>query len=250
MHVNDQKLFYGDNGIGIVLIHGVTSGSAQMLSFAQMLNDYGYSVHCVNIAGHGTYPQELLRTSWEDAVDKAFYDYDQMKKHYDKVYIGGLSMGGCLSLAVASRRDDIDGVISVSAPMQLDPTCFVMADYPEGQTYFHRDMAGKQGTARRYHIHYEQIAVKVLGELKGLMAHLNEDGILEQVRCPVFIAQALDDQLAVPTSGREILRRISSSNKHLYEPAVAGHNMPMNEGRFGLMQDLVPWLNEMDHILE
>lgn len=30
MYTNDQKLFYGDNGIGIVLIHGVTSGCAQM----------------------------------------------------------------------------------------------------------------------------------------------------------------------------------------------------------------------------
>lgn len=123
-----------------------------------MLNDYGYSVHCVNIAGHGTYPQELLRTSWEDAVDKAWYDYDLMKNHYDKVYIGGLSMGGCLSLALASRREDIDGVISLSTPMWLDPSSFIMDDY-------------------------------------------------------------------------------------------AGHNMPMNEGRFALMQKLVPWLNDMDGIL-
>lgn len=249
MHTNDQRMFYGDNGIGIVLIHGITSGCAQLIPLARMLNDYGYSIHCVNIAGHGTYPQELLRTSWEDAVDKAWYDYDQMKKHYDKVYVGGLSMGGCLSLALASRRDDVDGVISISAPMALDPTCFIMDDYPDGQTWFHRDLAGKEGIARTYHIHYEDIAIRVFDELKGLIAYLKQDGILEEVQCPTFIAQALDDQLAVPSSGREIYDRLSSANRHLYEVAVAGHNMPMNEGRFGLMQNLVPWLNEMDGIL-
>ena len=121
MHTNDQQLLYGDNGIGIVLIHGVTSGCAQMVPLGKMLNDYGYSVHCVNIAGHGTYPQELLRTSWKDAIDKACYDYDRMKANYEKVYIGGLSMGGCLSLALAAQRDDIDGVISMSAPSGLCP---------------------------------------------------------------------------------------------------------------------------------
>ena len=65
MHCNDQLYLPGDNGIGIVLIHGISSGCAQMIPLGKMLNDYGYSVHCVNIAGHGTYPQELLRTSFE-----------------------------------------------------------------------------------------------------------------------------------------------------------------------------------------
>ncbi len=249
MHTNDQQLFYGDNGIGIVLIHGVTSGCAQMIPLARMLNDYGYSVHCVNVAGHGTYPQELLRTSWEDAVDKAWYDYDQMKAHYEKVYIGGMSMGGALGLTLASRREDVDGVLSISTPMEFDPSCFVVAEYPPEQVYFHREMAGKQGTARTYHIHYEDIAVRVFGELKGLVDHLNEDGVLERVKCPVFAAQSLDDTIAVPTSGRKIISRISSENKFLYEAPVSGHNMPMNEGRFGLIQSLVPWLDAMDGIL-
>lgn len=250
MHTNDQKLFYGDNGVGIVLIHGVTSGCAQMIPLARMLNDYGYSVHCVNIAGHGTYPQELLRTSWEDTIDKAWYDYDQMKAHYDKVYVGGMSMGGALGLALAARREDVDGVISVSTPMAMDPNCFVMAEYPSDQLYFHRDMAGKQGTARAYHIHYEDIAIRVFGELRNLMAYLNQEGVLEKVHCPTFIAQALDDQMADPSSGKQIYDRISSENKFLYEAPVAGHNMPMNEGRFGLIQSLVPWLDQMDGILK
>ncbi|MBR2532850.1 MAG: alpha/beta fold hydrolase [Lachnospiraceae bacterium] len=249
MYTNDQQLFYGDNGIGIVLIHGVTSGCAQMVPMGRMLQDYGYSVHCVNIAGHGTYPGELLRTSWEDAVDKAWYDYDQMKANYDKVYIGGLSMGGCLSLALAARRDDIDGVISISSPLYLDPGCFIAGEYPAEQTYFHRAMTGKEGTARRYHIHYEDIPIKVFGELKGLISYLNIPGVLEKVDCPVFIAQALDDQIAQPASGKKIFDRISSTDKYLYEVPTAGHNMPMNEGRFGLVQSIVAWLDRMDGIL-
>ncbi|MBR3169767.1 MAG: alpha/beta fold hydrolase [Lachnospiraceae bacterium] len=249
IYTNDQKLFCGDNGIGIVLLHGVTSGCAQMIPLGRILNDYGYTVHCVNIAGHGTYPQELLRTSWEDAIDKAWFDYDFMKSHFDKVYIGGFSMGGCLALALASRRDDVDGVISMSAPLAINPSSIFAGGYPAEQVYLHRDPAGKQGTARRYHIHYEDIATRVFEELKGLLAYLNEDGVLESIRCPAFIAQALDDEVAMSFSGKEIFRRVSSENKYLYEAKEAGHKMPMNEGRFGLIQHLAPWLDRMDGIL-
>ncbi len=249
MHTNDQLLLYGDNGIGIVLIHGVTSGCAQMVPLGKMLNDYGYSVHCVNIAGHGTYPQELLRTSFEDAIDKARYDYDAMKRHYKKVYVGGLSMGGCLSLALASRFEDVDGIISMSAPLRLMPECFIALPYPEDQVYLHRPMEGKVGTAKQYHIHYEDIALKAFAEIKGLMKYLNTEGVLEKIQCPAFVAQAQDDEVADPASGREIMKRISSEDSCFYEPATAGHLMPMNEGRFGLMQKLVPWLDRQDHIL-
>lgn len=250
IYTNDQTLFQGDNGIGIVLLHGVTSGCAQMIPLARTLNDYGYTVHCVNIAGHGTYPQELLRTSWEDAVDKAWYDYDFMKSHFDKVYIGGMSMGGCLSLALASRRNDVDGVISMSAPLAINPASIFAGGFPADQVYYHRDPGGKQGTARRYHIHYVDIATRIFEELKGLLAYLNQDGVLESIECPTFVAQALDDEVAMPYSGKEIYRRLSSADKYLYEAEAAGHSMPLNEGRFAMIQRLVPWLDKMDGILD
>lgn len=221
-----------------------------MVPLGKMLTDYGYSVHCVNIAGHGTYPQELLRTSYEDMIEKASYDYDQMKKHYKKVYIGGLSMGGCLSLALASRRRDVDGVISISAPMKLVPNTFLTQTYPEDQVYYHRPLEGKVGTAKKYHIHYEEVAIKVFKELENLINELNQEGVLEKIACPVFIAQAQDDDIADPESGKEIAKRILSKQTKLFEPIIAGHNMAFNEGRLGLFEELVPWLQSQDGILD
>lgn len=55
MQTNDQKFYEGTNGIAVLLIHGITSGAAQMIPMAKFLNDYGYSVWSVNLAGHGTY---------------------------------------------------------------------------------------------------------------------------------------------------------------------------------------------------
>lgn len=56
MQTNDQKFYEGTNESAVLLIHGITSGAAQMIPMAKFLNDYGYSVWSVNLAGHGTYP--------------------------------------------------------------------------------------------------------------------------------------------------------------------------------------------------
>ncbi len=242
MHFNDQLLLEGDNGKAILLMHGISSGCAQMIPFGKMLNDYGYTVHCVNIAGHGTYPRELLRTSWTDMIDKAEYDFEQMRKHFDQVYVGGLSMGGCLALALGAKRTDLAGILSVSSPVQMLPGNFVTELYAPDEEFIHRDLAGKEGIARYYHIHYEEIAVRVCDELMNLMAYLREDGVLEKVTCPAFIAQAKDDNMADPASAKYIYDRIRSRDKVLYQPETGQHNLSFNEGRFDLMKAAVSFL--------
>ena len=37
MHCNDQLYLPGDNGIGIVLIHGISSGWAKMIPLGKMI---------------------------------------------------------------------------------------------------------------------------------------------------------------------------------------------------------------------
>ena len=71
MQTNDQKFYEGTNGSAVLLIHGITSGAAQMIPMAKFLNDYGYSVWSVNLAGHGTYPEDLLHTTCDDMIRKA-----------------------------------------------------------------------------------------------------------------------------------------------------------------------------------
>lgn len=242
MHTNNQLFMEGSNGKAILLMHGISSGCAQMIPLGKMLNDYGYSVHCVNIAGHGTYPGDLLHTSYKDMIEKAEYDFVTLKKHYDQVYVGGLSMGGCLSLALAARRQDLAGVVSISSPTRMLPGNFVTAAYPSDQQFIHRDLAGKVGIAQYYHIHYEEIAVRVTKELLALIEYLRTDGELEKITCPALIAQAQDDNMADPQSCRYIFDRISSQNKTLYNPQEGGHNLPFTEGRFDLLKAVIGFL--------
>lgn len=231
MQTNDQVFFEGINGKAILLIHGITSGAAQMIPMARFLNDYGYSVWSVNLAGHGTYPEDLLHTTCEDMLSKAEYDYLYLKKRYNKVFIGGLSTGGCLSLYLANKYPEISGIIPISAPLRLVKGTFITNTYPEDQIYFHRSMDGKVGLFKQYHIHYEDIAVSIFNELDRLTKLLLEDGFIEKIECPTIVIQAKDDAVADPTSAPEIFSRLSSKNKALYTPEYGEHNIVLTEGR-------------------
>ena len=242
MNTNNQLFLEGYNGEAILLLHGISSGCAQMIPLGRMLNDYGYAVHCVNVAGHGTYPEDLLHTSWEDMITKADYDFSMLKRYYDKVYVTGLSLGGDLCLELASRRTDLAGIIPVSAPLRMLPGNFVTETYPEDKVFIHRDLGGKELIAKKYHVHYEEIAVRVCRELLNMCEDLRREGVLEKITCPALIAQAQDDNMADPQSCHQIMARIASANKVLYNPATGGHNLTFNEGRFDLMKAIVAFL--------
>ena len=231
MQTNDQVFFQGTNKKAVLLIHGITSGAAQMIPMARFLNDYGYSVWCVNLAGHGTFPEELLHTDCEDFIAKAESDYAYMKKNFDTVYVGGLSTGGCLSLCLAANHPEIAGIIPISSPLRLLPGTFMTETYPPEQIYFHRPMEGKVGLFKQYHIHYEDIAIRIFRELEKLTEILGADGFLERVKCPAMVIQAKDDAVADPESAGIIYNRISSENKQIYTPDYGEHNIVLTEGR-------------------
>jgi len=231
MKLNNQLFLEGTNKKAVLLIHGITSGASQMKPMANFLNDYGYSVYCANLAGHGTYPQDLLHTGCEQFIQKAEYDYSLLKKEYDTVYVGGLSTGGCLSLYLAAKHPEIAGIIPISSPLELVEGTFISQKYPEDMVYFHRSMEGKSGIAQKYHIHYEEIAVNIFKALYDLMDILNDDDFLGDVKCPAFIVQAKNDEIAEPESSLKIFNAISSEIKELYRPETGGHNIVLAEER-------------------
>ena len=245
MQTNDQIFFQGTNGKAVLLIHGITSGAAQMIPMAKFLNDYGYSVWSVNLAGHGTFPEDLLHTNCEDFIAKAESDYTYLKKNFDTVYVGGLSTGGCLSLYLAAKHPEIAGIIPISSPLKLMPGTFITDTYPPEQVYFHRPMEGKVGLFKQYHIHYEDIAVRIFKELERLMAILGEDGFLEKVSCPAIVVQAKDDAVADPESAGKIFDRIASERKELYTPDYGEHNIVLTEGRHEAFRRIAMFLESL-----
>lgn len=230
MNNNDQIYLAGTNGKGILLLHGLTSGAAQMIPMARYLNDYGYTVRCVNLAGHGTYPEDLLHTTAEDLIAKAEYDYSQLAAECETVYVSGISTGGLLSLYLAAKHPEIAAIVPVSSPMWLVPGSFISQPYPEGTVWLDRPLGVKPGLFRKYHIHYEKIAIRIFDELNRLMDVVRDPALLAAVQCPVLLVQADDDDVAEPKSADYILEHLGSGNARAMCPKAGGHLCLLNEG--------------------
>lgn len=107
--------------VGILLIHGLTGTPAEMKHFAKRLARAGYSVACPQLAGHCLSIEALKATHWRDWYHSALVAFEQMKREYDQVYVGGLSMGALLALVLAAeKKDELAGLILLSATFFYD----------------------------------------------------------------------------------------------------------------------------------
>ena len=81
-----------DNEIaGVLLIHGYMAAPAEMKSCAQYLYGKGFTVFAPRLAGHGTAPEDLAKTSHEEWMESVEEAYVVLRHSCDKIIIGGFS---------------------------------------------------------------------------------------------------------------------------------------------------------------
>jgi carboxylesterase len=102
-NISKQKFFKGTNGKVVLLLHGYTGSPHDMSFLGHKLNKEGYSVFIPRLPGHGTNETDFLNSSWKDWLRTCVESYINLKNDYESVYIVGLSMGGLLTLLVASK---------------------------------------------------------------------------------------------------------------------------------------------------
>jgi carboxylesterase len=109
----------GDGAVGVVLVHGFTGTPYEVRYLGEQLAVAGFSVVAPRLPGHGTKLADLDATTWQDWVAHVDHTVDQVATRYPRVAIVGQSLGGLLSLYVASRRRDLVCVASLAAPLWL-----------------------------------------------------------------------------------------------------------------------------------
>lgn len=97
-----------------LLIHGFSGTPAEMRSLGEALAVQGIRVYGMLVAGHSGNPEDLISTSHKQWLASAESALAQLAR-YQTVFVCGLSMGGALSLLLASRHPvSIAGVITLS----------------------------------------------------------------------------------------------------------------------------------------
>jgi carboxylesterase len=202
--------FRRDGGrTGALLLHGFTGSPASMRPWGQALAAEGLTVSVPRLPGHGTTWQELNRTQWNDWYAEASRHLDELHESCDEVFVGGLSMGGCLALRLAEERpDDVAGLLlvnpsvaSLNKRLVAVPVVkrFVPALKAIGNDIKKPDVDEQA---------YDRTPLKALDSVRGMWKVTRED--LPKVTAPVLMFRSVEDHVVEPLSGQIITQRVSS----------------------------------------
>ncbi len=107
---------------GVLCIHGFTSTPFEVRYLGERLASRGYRVVGPVLAGHGTSPNELDRTTWHHWYASVEAAFDRLKGQCERVAVVGESLGGLLTLYLARQRPgEISALGALATPLWLPP---------------------------------------------------------------------------------------------------------------------------------
>jgi len=196
----------GDREDRVLLVHGFTGSPQEHLELGTRLNQAGYSVRCDLLPGHGTSVKDLARTRWPDWYGAVRRAYDEMSADGRPVHVCGMSMGGTLTLHLATHVRPAS-ITVFSAPIYL--TDWRLKFLPLLKALVPavpKPAAGediKDPEARREFVGYDADPPVAVASLIELLGHTRAD--LSEIRCPTLLMHARQDH-RVPYGCMEAIR--------------------------------------------
>ena len=207
---------------GCALLHGFTAAPREMRPLGEYLHQAGVSVIGARLAGHGTQPEDLARTSWRDWYASALLAIRDLRAHCRAVFACGLSLGGDLSLLLAANGE-VDGAVAINAPLRpyerrLKYARLLALLIP----YTAKGLANlTDPVALASHADYSRVPTRAAAELHALTRLVARE--LPRVSVPLLVIQARHDRVVPPDNAQTIFDRVTSSDKRLIWLERGGH---------------------------
>lgn len=207
-----ESFFLRGNSTGILLCHGFLGTPQSVKELGEAIAAHGYTVSCPRLPGHGTHSKDIGQFSCNDWFARVEDAYIELRQTCSSVFVIGQSMGGTLSLDLASRHPDIQGIVLINPAIEI-PAFETYRNQPSS-AYVTEDRPDiKKEDA--VEITYEQAPVKAYQQLLKYMNAV--DAKLSDVCCPVVCFQSLEDHVVPPSNTDYILSKVRSENTRKYE---------------------------------
>lgn len=216
-----EPFFFRGDGVGCLLLHGLTASPQEMRPLAEFLAMRGHTVYAPRLPYHGTTPIDLPRAVWGDWFLAALDAYYVLVSQCDKIVVGGLSMGGLTALLLSAVAP-VSGVISLSTPIDLSANSrlrmarVLWRMYP----YFKKPNVGDAAVDPLWRGRYPVHPLRSLAELVDYMAAVRP--FLPQIKVPTLLVHAQDDESA-PISNLHILTNEIGTTPIVAEFRDGGH---------------------------
>jgi carboxylesterase len=198
----------GRPDVGVLLIHGYTGSPYEMRPVGEALSRHGIGSLGLLLRGHGTHPDDMLGRTYTDWIADVEEGLDRVLERHERAAIVGLSMGGTLTLNVASRHASdprLAGLVTIGAPLRLHDwrlgIAGLLSRLVTWQAWGQPDIKDRRAWER--HVAYRRFRTRTILELLALMRETT--GRLSLVRQPILVVQARADHV-VPALNAQLIR--------------------------------------------
>ena len=215
-------LFNKDSDTCVITIHGFSSAPKEVEQLANFLNSKDLNVYAPRLAGHGTIPEDLKDTLWQDWYKSISRAITIASLQFEKVYVLGFSTGGLLTLLSTKKCFlEFKGIICINAALHLNdirvktllPALSFWNDIVKA---FNEDEYAKEyveNEAEYPEINYDKFYVDAIEQLNTLMHKTRKN--LHKINNPILIIQSKDDPVVNPSSAYEIYEKVQSEKKSI-----------------------------------
>ncbi len=247
-----EPLLLEGNETGCLLIHGGGGGTTwDLKEFANNLHlKTGMTIWLPALAGYGTRPEDLYDVTFDDLLSDAYAGLDKLLTTCTKVFVVGHSLGGAISLVLASERKEVSGVVTWAAPFTVKNRLLSVLPILNRIPLLRRAIPKTHPAPvprwlrEQGWIGYEWIPTKVgVFTLEGLRRLKDA---LNKITCPVLVIQGSEDEMVEEDSAQRIFDGVHSDRKGLHIVKGANHPiMSQDEFKNDLFNRTIEFLDEI-----
>ncbi len=204
--------FRHDGGdVGVLLIHGFTGAPGSMRPWADHLAAAGYTVRLPLLPGHGTRWQDANRTTFDDWLAAVTSSLQELTATCRAVVVGGLSMGGTLTLRLAELFPDaMAGIMLVNPSVMTLRKDAKLLPVVRFITPVMPPIAGDIAIPGVTEPGYNRLPVKAMYSLSKAWPVVRRD--LPKVTAPVLLMVSPQDHTVEPANSQVVRSGISSTD--------------------------------------
>ena len=236
--------------IGVLMLHGFTSTPNQFKELADFFAQKGFNISAPLVAGHGTSPEDLIKTcpkDWTRSVKEAYLEFKKISK---KIIIIGNSFGGNLGFwLVKELNNEPLGIITFGAPIFLRRHKFILFRYYLYgwlKKYYHKPprIYKIDYTDMDDEITYPVIPVKSLKEFLDFMKYETMPN-LAKIKVPALVGHANIDPVVHPKSATYIYGKLGSQFKKIFWFDSNAHIVVNGKDRKALFEKAYEFIKEI-----